>query len=72
MHRILYVPLLSLGLLTGGCATLTKGGSQTVTVDTDPSGAVCSLSREGKPVAVVNPTPGSVQVEKAKGTIAIA
>jgi uncharacterized membrane protein len=72
MNRVLNGLLLSLVVLTSGCATLTKGGNQTVTVDTDPSGAVCSLSREGKPVAVVNPTPGSVQVEKAKGTIAIA
>jgi len=71
MQRILYVPLLSLVLLTGGCATLTKGGSQTVTVDTDPSGAVCTLARDAKTLAVINPTPGSVPVEKAKGTIAI-
>jgi hypothetical protein len=72
MHRILYGPLLVLALSTGGCATLTKGGSQTLTVDTDPSGAQCALTRDAKPLAVVNPTPGSVSVEKAKGTIAIA
>jgi hypothetical protein len=33
MPRILCVSLLSSLLLTGGCATLTKGGSQTVTVE---------------------------------------
>jgi hypothetical protein len=53
-------------------ATLTKGGSQTVTVDTDPSGAACTLMRDAELVAVVNPTPGSVPVEKAQGTVAIA
>ena len=74
MHRTtLYVPLLlSLALLTSGCATLTKGGSQTVTVDTDPSGAMCTLARDAKTLAVINPTPGSVPVEKARGTIAVA
>jgi hypothetical protein len=72
MPRILCVSLLSSALLTGGCATLTKGGSQTVTVDTDPSGAVCTLARDAKTLAVINPTPGSVSVEKAQGTIAIA
>jgi len=64
--------LLSLVVLTSGCATLTKGSSQTVTVDTDPSGATCTMTRDAKPVAIINPTPGSVPVEKAQGTIAIA
>lgn len=66
------IGLLPLVLLTSGCATLTKGTSQTVTVDTDPSGATCTLTRDAKPVAIVNPTPGSVPVEKAQGTIAVA
>jgi hypothetical protein len=67
-----YGPLLSLAVLASGCATLTKGTSQAVTVDTDPSGATCTLTRGGKPVAIVNPTPGSVPVDKAQGTIAVA
>ncbi len=45
-------------LVFSGCATLTKGSDQTITVTTDPSGATCTISREGKTVAVVNPTPG--------------
>jgi len=72
MNRSLNGLLLSAVVLTSGCATLTKGTSQTVTVDTDPSGATCTLTRDAKPVAIVNPTPGSVPVEKAHGTIAIA
>lgn len=58
-------------MLTTGCATLTKGASQTITVNTDPTGATCTLSRDGKTVAVVNPTPGSIPVEKASGTISL-
>jgi hypothetical protein len=72
MNHSLTGLLLLLVMLTSGCATLTKGGSQTVTVDTDPSGATCTLMRDAKLVAIVNPTPGSVPVEKAQGTVAVA
>jgi hypothetical protein len=61
----------ALALLASGCATLTKGTSQTITVATDPAGAVCTLTRDEKPLAVINPTPGSIPVEKGKGTIAV-
>jgi len=55
-----------------GCATITKGTQQTVTVNTDPAGAACTLTRDGKPLAVVNPTPGSMPIEKGMGPVAIA
>jgi len=58
-------------VLASGCATITKGTQQTVTVDTDPSGAVCTMSRDGAVVAVVNPTPGSVPVGKGAGAISV-
>jgi hypothetical protein len=59
-------------LLLPGCATITKGSQQTITVATDPAGATCDLARDGKPLAVVNPTPGSIPIEKASGTIALS
>ncbi len=59
-------------MLASGCATITKGTSQTVTVDTDPGGAICRLTRDDKPLAVVNPTPGSISIGKSSGVIAIA
>ncbi len=55
-----------------GCATITKGPQQTVTVNTDPAGATCTLTRDAKPLAVVNPTPGSIPIEKGMGPIVIA
>jgi hypothetical protein len=58
-------------LLVSGCATLTKGTQQTVTIATDPNGAACNMTRDGKPLAVVNPTPGSIPIEKASGAISI-
>jgi cobalamin biosynthesis protein CbiD len=59
-------------LATPGCATLVKGTTQIVTVSTEPAGANCILSREGRQVAVINPTPGTVTVDKARGTISVA
>ncbi|MGE0356586.1 MAG: hypothetical protein AB7P08_06685 [Burkholderiales bacterium] len=62
----------SIALATAsGCASIVKGTSQSVTVSTDPTAATCHLSREGQPLGVVNPTPGTVQVGKASGTISI-
>lgn len=68
----LELPLLAAALaLASGCASITKGTSQSVTVNTEPAGANCILSRDGQQIAVVNPTPGTIQVGKASGTISI-
>jgi len=56
-------------LLTSGCATIVKGSSQGVSVKTDPPGASCELSKQGKPVGVVNPTPGTVQLGKGASAL---
>lgn len=58
-------------LLLSACATLTKSSSQSVTINTKPSGAECSLEREGTLIAVVNPTPGTISVEKDKDVIRV-
>ena len=60
---------LAILLFQTGCATLTKSHTQSVTVTTDPPGALCVLQREGKTIAAVNPTPGTVSVEKDKDPI---
>jgi len=54
------------------CATITKGGDQTVTITSDPPGATCTLSREGAVIAAVSQTPGSVQLDKDKDTITVS
>ncbi len=64
------VGLASAGMLFG-CATIVEGTNQTVTVTTAPSGAMCELKQDGQTVAVVNPTPGSVMVEKSKDNISV-
>jgi hypothetical protein len=53
-------------LLSGGCATLTTSSSQTVTVQSDPPGAMCTFMRDRELVGLVNPTPGSLSVSKSR------
>ncbi len=70
-HRWAVTGILLSSLVLGACATLVEGTDQTVTVLTEPPNAVCTLSQDGATVAVVNPTPGTVSVEKSKDNIGI-
>ena len=54
----------SLIMLLQGCATITTGTSQSVTVETTPPGATCRMIRDGDTIGVVNPTPGTVNISK--------
>ena len=67
--RATFFILIVTALLTSGCATIVKGSSQGVTVKTDPPGASCELSKQGKSVGVVNPTPGTVQLGKGASAL---
>jgi hypothetical protein len=44
---------------------VTTGSHDVVTIDTDPSGAICRLTQGAKMAGVVNPTPGSIEVSKS-------
>lgn len=65
----LLVPVAALWL--SGCATITTGSSQTLTLDTQPPGAACIFRREGAVIGAVNPTPGSIAVDKSYRDIEI-
>lgn len=54
-----------------GCATIVKGSTQPLTVQTEPDGANCELTREGQTIGAINPTPGTVQIDKTKSDIEI-
>lgn len=57
-------------LLVGGCATITKGTTQTVAVDTPGvPGAICTLTTASGPQMVT--TPGTVTLAKAAASIPI-
>ena len=53
------------------CSSIVEGTDQSITVITNPAGASCTLEREGTSIAVVNPTPGTVTVDKSKNHIAV-
>jgi hypothetical protein len=69
MHRFLIIGLLS--LLLPGCATLFEGTSQSVSISTDPAGSDCTIDRKGSRMGQVNPTPGSIHVDKSKDDLSV-
>lgn len=71
MYKMIWVATAAAALAMSGCATITKGSSQSVTVLTDPNGAECRFDRAGQSLAIVNPTPGTVQIDKSKDAITI-
>jgi len=58
------------GSVVAGCSSVIEGGSQTLTFNSDPSGADCILSRNGKLLGTVT-TPGIIKVEKTKDNIQV-
>ena len=62
----------SLALIAlSGCATIFDGTTQTITINTNPSGADCTLNRNGAVIGHVSPTPASMNIEKTKDDITI-
>lgn len=53
------------------CSSIVEGTDQNVTVVTDPAGASCTLSTQDGIVGVVNPTPGSITLEKSKNDVTV-
>ncbi|WP_339949170.1 hypothetical protein [uncultured Albimonas sp.] len=56
---------------TAACATITQGSDDTVTVTTQPPGAVCEIKQGAATVAFINPTPGSMMVPKSKNDLSV-
>jgi hypothetical protein len=56
----------------GGCATIVKGTTQDIAVDSNPQGANCTVSRNGAQLAVVNPTPGKIKVTRDREALTFA
>lgn len=69
---LLIAATLLLATFTTGCATITKGSSQSVTINTDPPGANCTLNREGAMIGAVAQTPGTLLLEKDKDTVTVS
>lgn len=69
MSKVIFA--LGFAVALAGCATITKGTDDLVTIDTEPDGAQCFLSTEKGQVAVINPTPGSIKVPKSKRDLSV-
>ena len=54
-----------------GCSSIIDGTSQEIFVNTNPSGADCSLYREGIVIARINPTPAAATIKKTKHDMTI-
>ena len=63
--------LFALALLLPGCATVVNGTTQTMTVNTAPQGAACTLEREGANIGMVTATPGMVSFSKSGKELAV-
>lgn len=55
-----------------GCSSIVSGTSQTLTINTNPPGADCKLTRNDIVIGRVNPTPGGIVVQKTKHNITVA
>ena len=63
-----FAVLLSIAALPG-CATMMEGTGQSVSVATTPAGATCEMDRAGTKLGTVNPTPGSLRIDKSKNDL---
>lgn len=63
--------ILMAALTLPACATVTTGTNHSLSVVTDPPGAACELRRGGDVVGIVNPTPGTVRIDKSYRDISI-
>lgn len=66
------IMVVAAGVLLSGCATITKGTSQDIAINTDPQGARCEVQREGAVIAVADPTPETVNIDKSSKDIHFA
>ena len=57
--------------VAGGCATVTNGTSQALDIESEPLGAQCILTREGKPLGSLV-TPGQITVSRSRHAINVS
>ncbi len=58
-------------LSCAGCSSIIEGTSQEIEVATYPSGASCTLLRQGQPIGQISQTPGSTLIKKTKYDITV-
>lgn len=58
-------------LTTAGCGTVITDTYQNVTIETDPPGASCQVTRDGEPVNSLTNTPGMIHIDKSKNNLVV-
>lgn len=70
MHKPFSQVTFFLFLALSGCATIIEPPKQTISINSDPQGAVCDVTRAGKRVANLN-TPGIFTVPKSHNNLVV-
>jgi hypothetical protein len=66
---VLAAALLSVGL--SACATIVTGTSQNITVESEPAGATCKLTRASATVGAIAETPAMVRLDRSKDNVEV-
>jgi len=69
IDRAVIAAVLLAGLCS--CSTVVEGKHQELTIKSEPAGADCAVNRKGVTIAHINPTPGTVTIEKTKYDITV-
>jgi hypothetical protein len=70
LPRLLILAIVSSAGLASGCATIATGGVQAINIQSQPSGAACTLTREGQTLGSLL-TPGQITVSRSKAAIQV-
>ena len=71
IHNFRSFILLFMVISVAGCSSIVSGTDQSMTVMSQPTGAVCLLSRDGATVGSINPTPGTIEISRSKDVLQI-
>ena len=69
-----FLPCLALTALVvaAGCSPAPAQGPQLVSVRTDPPGAACAVRRVSTPLGVIDPTPGTLAVDRSDKDLTVS
>ncbi|HUA52403.1 MAG TPA: hypothetical protein VMB81_09575 [Candidatus Sulfotelmatobacter sp.] len=71
MRRFCAPGIVALGLALSGCAAVLTGTADSVTVNSEPTGAECHVDRMSQPIAVIKSTPETVRIVRSSYPVEI-
>jgi hypothetical protein len=70
MRKTQIIAFIGLAWMVSGCSSVIEGTTQTLSFNSNPSGADCTLTRNGAVIGAVR-TPGGLTIKKAKHDITV-